>query len=219
MSELATQINIKRPTLYVLVKDLQQRGYVTAIPQGKRKLYDATPPTVFEQHIAMQTQGLKEVLPSLLATRQKTQMLPEITVIMHEDELRKLYASIYDSIRNKELVWFLTSIGDVERHMPWVLEEFLASLTSTENPHVRELLRWDNPGKAYTRKLRIAGHTHPCGLLQKGIAIRNDLVLWKDHIAVISVTKRPWALIITDSSIFSTVQALYEFAWATRKER
>lgn len=219
ISDLAKNTDIKRPTLYALVRHLSRQGYLSTTHVGKRILYDAVAPTVFEEHMARQTEELKERMPSLTSARQKTQILPDISIVGNDNGLRKMYTSIYKRVSEGEEICFLTSVDDAERYAPWVLQGYLTSVRSALYPQVRELLRWDNAGKTYARNIRAAGFTHPCGLLKKGIHIRNDLILWKNNVVLVSFQKRPWALHINNPLIFSTMQALFDLAWATRKER
>jgi len=64
ISDLAKRTDIKRPTLYAIIGTLLKDGYVTQTQFGKRTVYDAATPDIFEKKMQEQEEEMKRIVPS-----------------------------------------------------------------------------------------------------------------------------------------------------------
>jgi predicted transcriptional regulator len=75
---VAHKAGIKRPTAYVILDELIQKGAVFMVPRTKKKLYRATPAQNLFELYESRLQKAKEVLPKIQATSKQESYKPQV---------------------------------------------------------------------------------------------------------------------------------------------
>ena len=81
MLALAKKTGIKRPTLYLILDNLINRGIVALVPQEKKRLYIALSPERIAQDLADRTRSLQEVLPRMMAMFKNQSEQPNVQML------------------------------------------------------------------------------------------------------------------------------------------
>jgi DNA-binding MarR family transcriptional regulator len=216
ISALARLSGEKRSTTHYLLERLLRRGLVIRGRRGKRSLFDAQRPQRLLSIARERERTLEGIIPQLEAMRHGRQPQPTISVFDGEHALHGLYRDIYDHLgKGAE---FLTSINDLETHLPLAARAYVNSLRALPKPQVRELIWDEHKGRQWIRMLRKQKFHHPCRLLECTDAVRNDFVIFGNRVAIFSFRKRPTAIVIDDPDVASTMKALYAFAWECGRE-
>lgn len=84
-SSIAKRANLKRPTTYVVLTELEKRGIVSHLTKKKTRYYRAMHPEVLYETHRRRLEGLKHALPSLIKLRSSTDVQPEIAVYQGQD--------------------------------------------------------------------------------------------------------------------------------------
>src|SRR3989338_5124337 len=93
---IADQAQIKRPTAYVILENLIDKGMVVKIPRLRKKLYAAKSPDEFFAEAEERFKMSKTVLPQLMAMADKTG--PQFKTVYYERE-RGIRTMISESVK------------------------------------------------------------------------------------------------------------------------
>lgn len=88
VSDIARRARLKRPTVYVILKELEQRAAVSPLRRGAVLTYHAVHPHTVCEQIEEQTRRLREVLPELAALGAVADPRPELSVFEGDRGLR-----------------------------------------------------------------------------------------------------------------------------------
>jgi DNA-binding MarR family transcriptional regulator len=214
ISAIARFSNERRSTARYTIEGLLKKGLLQLSRRGRRTFYDAQRPGKLLTLLHEQERELKDLLPKLEALRSQKEPLTQVSIQEDMENVRALYAEIYEYLDAPGGVSFLASMRDIEKYAPFALEMHLHILCSRERYSVRELVLDDAEGRRWIRLLRSRGLRHPCRLLPPPLAIANDFALFGTHVGLFSFQKRLSAVVIDDPRIAGTLRALYEIAWA-----
>src|ERR1035438_9680580 len=64
---IASKANIKRPTTYLILEDLQRKGMVSVIPREKKVMYTAESPEKLITDLNKKQELVKQFMPNMLA--------------------------------------------------------------------------------------------------------------------------------------------------------
>ena len=79
-SELAQKTDIKRPTVYVMLESLEEKGLVSETTEGKRTRYQAEPPERLETYVQRRKQELEEQ-----SKRLEDDVIPQLKSMQKEE--------------------------------------------------------------------------------------------------------------------------------------
>ncbi len=103
-STIARRSGIKRPTTYVLLEEMQQKGLVGHIKRGKLLFYSVVDPRMFVESQHHKYRELERSLPELLKLHSRFEAVPQMTLFEGKEGLIKI---MEDTLKtsNEILVW------------------------------------------------------------------------------------------------------------------
>jgi|GEM_PF-1162598 sugar-specific transcriptional regulator TrmB len=216
IAELAKKANLKRPTAYLVVDALLQKGFLVAIPHGKKVRYKPENPEKIQEKIEKMRRALDTSLPEMKALFDAQHVQPKIVFYDTKEGIHKLYEEIF---RSKE-IWSVFSP-----------DSFHAVFTKEELAHYIRLLDraggvihdvFENTKGAYafaTEPKYVA--VSEARVLPKGKKVRSDVLIAGNKVAFVSFNTLIGVL-IEDESIALTlrlvVRSLFENSAPMREE-
>jgi len=207
--QIAKQAQIKRPTTYLVLDSLKQKGLVSEIPEKSRTLYAPESPEALEQTVKHALSDFHELLPVLKSSFSRGTK-PTIRYYDDKDVIENLY---YNEIfPAKKLYFYGTSVKKINEIWPGMFEQWEGywwPKKKKSGHRVLEIVDNDPEDIAYAkqcagkREVRIAprGKTF---LADSGIA---------DNKIIITSFDPVFAVVIESSQLADTYRALVELAW------
>lgn len=101
---------VKRSTTYVVLKDLEEKGFVFEVPKEDKKRYRPRPPeTIFEKK-EERLQEAKEALPELQALEKEGNTKPHVLFFEGKDGIQEVFDYKIENMADKELPNFMCTM-------------------------------------------------------------------------------------------------------------
>lgn len=217
IQELARKSDIKRSTVYEMVKNLQPMGLISEAIRGKRSVYIASEPETLKRNIIQKEKILKEILPELKTLNNTGFIKPKITYHEGKDGLRQIYNLALET-KTKKVAW----VSPIKSIMETVGEKFLEEhieKRAKEKYWVRSIQITDQQVNTY-KYLNPATFDITFRMVKfspPGMDIQNTIGIWDNKVAVISSRKEGFGFIIESEDYKNTMLALYELLWGISK--
>ncbi|MDO8462682.1 MAG: helix-turn-helix domain-containing protein [bacterium] len=208
--EIAKSTRLSRPATYTAIGTLGERGLMSTVQQGKRKLFAAEHPDRLlhyakrkEQELHEQVADLGRSLPEL-ALRVGGEK-PVVKSFVGKEGLHAI-AEDYSAVRPREILE-MTNI-----------DAMLAVLTRDDLAPMRNALKHMG---TRVRGLYHGAHVQQSSLPQSPTRIlpeqyasfRGHVGIYGDHVALATFTGKLHSVIIENAEVANTIRALFEMAW------
>ena len=213
ISAIAKKSQVKRPTAYYIIEELEKRGYINKIIKGKRFFYKTTHPRNFLNDLDKQKKAFESILPQLeiLFYRQNTQ--PKIKFFEGKNGLKQIYEEMLSTPKN---IYTIFSFDD-----------FLKVFNDSDNKYFFEILR-KNGGRLHDlviqttlAKQSVKQEKYRQGVakikfLPEDLIIKTDFLVRDNKLAIISFDSLI-GLIIDDENVATSQKNLFKYLWGTIK--
>ncbi|KKQ04014.1 MAG: Transcriptional regulator, TrmB [Candidatus Moranbacteria bacterium GW2011_GWF1_36_4] len=187
IQDLAEKADIKRSTVYEILKKLEPMGLITESIKGKRKTYIASGPEKLKKNIKEKEQLINHILPELKSLNNTGNIKPKITYYEGRDGLRQIYNLALETT-TKKVDW----VSPIRAVMDTVGEKFL---------------------EEYIEKRAKEKYWIP----PPGIDIPNTMAIWDNKVAVISTRKEGFGFIIESTDYTRSMKVFYDLLWNISK--
>lgn len=213
--QIAGKAGINRPTTYVQIESLKQRGLVEVMTKGKKSLFVAKEPTSLEamlereaKEIEVHKAELAKVLPQLQTMFDLAGKKPVVRYFEGIDGLRQMQ-ELFLKCKTREL-WGINSVDAVTDVFPAHFQDFTprrvragikarAIYTSSRGA----ILPASDPNTLRETRFMDA----------KQMPFTADVTIFDDSVALASLSGMISGTIITHRDLASSFRALYEILW------
>lgn len=204
---IAAKAGIKRPTTYLILDQLQQKGMVSVIPRVKKALYTAESPEKLAGDLKKKEELLKSSLPNLLALYNAKKEKPQVQLFEGIEGIKQ----VYDKIFAGGEVWFF---GTAEKIMKIDFQAALNFLrrSAQQGIKVRDLLSQSQENYAYAREAQ-KSKTYELRFVPKDMNFPTDSAIFGDSVVFFSFRPQIFAVLLTSSEIAQSLRALHQLAW------
>lgn len=209
---IADKAGIKRPTAYIILKQLENKGLVSLVPRARKVLYAAESPEKIISNLARQQELMKQFLPNMLAVYNTKKEKPQVLLFEGKEAVREVYEKILNA---KQVDFFATTkdIVSVYPDYPKRLEQKALEKKLT----VRELLtRTPEDIKFADNITHSANYQHR--FTPAGQEFFTDNVLFDGNVVFFSYEPRIFAVQIQSQGIYQSLQTLFNLAWQNADE-
>lgn len=218
---ISRQADLKRPSVYLLLDDLEARGLVTRTRKGKKTLFKAENPKRLLTNLKIQEELARDTIPSLAAIHNLDPKKPNIKIAEGAQGVRNVYGGIFtymSSHPGEELLIYGSLKAAAQKFAPEVVDFFSKEMGKSKNK-VRELGNDDPETRRYFRKAKRANANHELRLVRPGTQpFEADNMLYGNTLVILSVDEQIFATIIESAAIANTYRALFELAWRAGKK-
>lgn len=217
IQNLTKKSEIKRSTVYEMIKNLKSIGLISETVKGKRRLFIASEPESLKRNIKAKEQLLNEIMPSLKSIDNTGLTKPKITFYEGRDGLRDIYRKTLET-KSKLALW----ISPVQDIFETVGEDFLIKYinerakreiwiksihVTSKNVSDYKLLSPNTYEKTF-RKVRF---TPP------DINISNTVAIWDNKTSITNSRKEGLGLIIESEDYANMMRTFHELLWNISK--
>ena len=217
---IAKDSSLKRPTVYLILDDLEAMGLVNKIKKNKKTLYQAKPPDNLVESLSEKLNLAKNSLSALKAIHNLDPEKPNIKIAEGVNGVRNVYNGIFYYLShhpNEELLIFGALKDAAENFQTSVIDYFYETMSKSKNP-IREIGNDDHETRMYYRKSVALNPRHEIRLIRdEGIFTQTDNMLYGNTLIIFSVKKEIFATIIESASIAETYRTLFNMALRSGK--
>lgn len=209
---ISKKAGLKRPTVYLILDSLIEKGLIILMPKEKKNFYIAEKPLKFLDLLKEREKNLKELLPNLSALYQKGEYKPDIRYYEGKEALENIYMEI---IKAPEIWFFATSAKLFNETYPEIYEMGLA-IFERQKTKTREIVSSELFDLKYAKK-----YNNPplrnIRVLPKDLIWHADSAIYEGKLAIFSL-KKFFAIIIENEDIVESYKTIFELCWRSAKE-
>lgn len=205
---IAQKAGIKRPTAYVTLKTLQEKGLIEVIPKGTTTFYQAVEPEKILGDFEEKVRGFKDALPELLSLVNVAPHKPRVRFY----EGKKAILGLYEKeIFSAGEIIGVVSMKDVRSMISRDEELGLLRLMKANGVHLRDLLEDSPEAREYLQEKNRLG-LGETKFLPKNMQFNVDLLVYGNTVAMISPQNK-MAVLIEDAAIAGAQRQFLELLW------
>ena len=208
---IAKKANLKRPTCYLILEDLLNKGLVSVVKTRGGVIYEVSNPEIILSKHKTQQHEIEEIIPQLKALANLSQDKPKIEVFEGKEGINTVYQMIAES---KEVMYW----ADVEAfydEYKWIFD-LTEQLILKKKLKLRELMS-NSPKAIELAKKRISQGQQ--AKISQNHPFYNDNAIFDDKVAIFSFKKDSlFTILVQDKEIANSFKSLYELAWETGLE-
>lgn len=210
--DIAEEVGMNRTAVYDNLRFLEERGYVTTLHQGKRKVFVPLHPKELYKKFDQQREQLKDLLPDLLALYAEKAQQPFVQLFTGPLAAREVYEDIL-RVTKKEYHYFAARHStyrniDATASKKWVERRVKKGIESYSLRVRDEEMRHDpifDEEATYLRHIRY---------LPGYVDLRSTVYIYENNIAVISSQGEGMASITYSPDLAYTLRQLFQFLWS-----
>lgn len=212
ISNIANRAKVKRPTCYLIIDQLLEKGLIIKVPQGRRVFYKALPPKKYLKTLESKKDSFEKLLPQLNAMFASASNQPKVRFFEGKEGLRSLYQEMLATSKSIYSIFsyddFLTVFSQQENADFFSLIEksggmFYDMVKST--PTTKKALKQETFRKSKNVRVK---------LLPQDFEFKTDLVVSGNKTAMISFGSLV-GVIIEDLDIAQMQQSMIKYLWKT----
>lgn len=217
---IAKFAGLKRPTVYLILDDLEARGLVSKTKEIKKNLYKAEDPKRLVTDFRGKQELADSILPSLKAIYNLDPEKPNIKIGDGVLSVRNAYNGIFTYLSNhtnEELLIF-GSLKDASEYFEQeVVSQFYETMAKSQG-RIREIGNDDHETRKYYRASRRLNANHDIRLIRnEGAFWKADNMLYGNTLVIFSVKDQVFVITIESSNIATTYRTLFNMAWRSGK--
>jgi HTH-type transcriptional regulator, sugar sensing transcriptional regulator len=218
---IAVETGIKRSTVYLVMKRLIEKNFARMSIVGKRKSYFAVDPKKMVENIEKKKRSLEEIIPLLKEQYRSHKEKPKVIFYEGREGVEKLYEEIALNEMEKELLWF-SSQQDLFEEFAGSSALLENSVTDLSKEKVRIIVNPTKTDREYAKRVntdkkyrgRIKARVLPKHLL----FVHSDNCIFENKLAIFSIKRDYFAIVIESMDIANTYRALFELAWESAEK-
>ncbi len=214
VASMATLTSIKRPTCYLIIDNLIQKGLITVMPRGRKSLYCAESPERIIKNMEKQVELAKKVTPVLQQIKSKDMPTPTIKFFTGRLGVEAIYSDVLKS-DSKELLSMtpakqIVEVVGANFFNDWIKKRvekkiFSKTLVPIKDKNNSVIVSTNEKEMRETR------------YLPKDFNLETTLGVYGDKVAFFSSQKDNIGFIIKSQEFSNTMKAFFENLWDEAK--
>jgi len=217
IQNLTKKSEIKRSTVYEMIRNLKLMGLILETTKGKRRLFIASEPENLKRSIKSKERILNNILPELIAISNVGFIKPKITFYEGKDGLREIYHNTL-KIKGNVVLWVSSTQNIAETVGKEFLEKYIEKRTKkgirTKSLHITSKGMYDykylNPA-TYKETLREVRFAPP------EIVFPNTIAIYDNSVSIINSKKESFGFIIESADYAQSMKVFYDLLWNISK--
>lgn len=209
---IAKRSGIKRPTAYVVLQSLVEKGFASRVIKGKKTLYAPQNPNKLITETELRLKELQETVPILETMFRKKRDKPRIKIFEGKDELDRAYDDLF--IIKGEALFMSTNKLSMEAFPRSYEKQGLIARSSEFR--IREILDESQESLEYANK--VSGEYHEVRFIPKKLLPFDvDIGIFGNHTLITSVKNEYFTIDIESKEIAKAFRVIFEMMWLSAK--
>jgi len=211
--QVSRKAGVKRPTAYLVLSDLEAKGFVSRITKGKKTLFAPQHPKKILTEAEIKLNEIKSALPQFEAMLNKSDDRPRIMIYEGKDALDRAYDDVFIV---KGEVLFMNNTALVEDVFERTLNKWNYA-TLSENFLLREIIDDSEASHLYASK--VSGKYRHIRFMPKEFSpFATEVAIFGNNTLITSGKKEYFTVKIESKDIADAFRAMFEAMWLLSKE-
>ena len=217
---IARLSELKRPTVYLILDELEKRGLISRVKKEHKVLFKAESPDHLLSELNEKQEITKNILPSLKAIYNLDPEKPTIKIAEGISGVKNVYQEIFIYLSkhpDQELIIY-GSLKDTLEHFESQTVDYFYRLMGRSKNKVREIGNDDHDTRRYYRASVKVNPNHEIKLIRnEGCFFQTDNMIYGNNLVIFSVKQQIFVTTIESANICKTYRPLFEMAWRSGK--
>lgn len=206
--QLAEQAELKRPTAYGIIEELEKKGLFSVIPRGKKRLFLAENPEHVLAMLKAREKSFIQALPELAMLYQTGGSKPRVKFYEGVEGLKAMYI---DTLESKETILVYNNVAEMWGAIP---KDFKKEYVKERvKRHIRdkcicsatpETMEYSKKDKEELREMIFVP--------KENFSFQNEIDIYNDKVAIFSFPEKI-GVIIESKKIAETQKMIFQLAW------
>jgi len=206
---IAKRAGVKRPTCYVTLANLFERGLVTKIEKKTTTYFAAESPKVILNKYKEKIANFEDLIPFFEA-KSNIGPKPKIRYYEGKEELLNIYLKVIHP--SKEMYFFGTDIGKLMSAFPKLIDEYEKSVYGGKKIYM-EIISNDQNARAYAKKY---GAKRPVKIMPDDLPVHADVAITENKLFIVSLDNL-FGVLIESEDLAKTFKNFFLLAWRAAK--
>lgn len=207
-TKLAKEMNIKRTTIYPILKRLIEQNIVTEYKQGKKSVFTPIRPNKLVSNFENKVRKLLEIVPFLENMQSKNTHEYGVRFLQSKKELKSFYENILDDYKNDEYCVIGSATTWINMDRDFFLD--YRKRRAQRNIKVKLLLSSDSKTEE--------GQDDPSLLreykyLPEKYNFKSTIDIYKDRVVIVGPDVKALAVIIAIPPMVDIFKIMFEYMW------
>ena len=211
--QISKKSGIKRPTAYLILHSLEEKGFISKVLKGKKTLYSPQHPQKLVVEAELRLKELQGVVPQLESLLDKEGGKPRVMIYEGKEQLDRAYD---ESFIQKGENLYIGSIGLSMEMFPRSFKKFELKTLSPEF-RVREIVDESEEGRRFAEEAR--GPYRSIRFIPKELLpFETDIGIFGNNVIITSAKKEYFTVKIESEEIARAFRTIFEMMWQAAKE-
>lgn len=211
--EISRKSGVKRPTAYLVLRTLEEKGFISRVIRGKKTFFSPQHPRKLVTEAELRLKEVEEVVPQLESLFHKGAGKPRVLIYEGKEELDRAYDEWF--VVKGELAYMGTLKLSVEA-FPRTYQKLQYVILSPEF-RIRELIDESEEARAYVKNVR-GPHREVRLIPQEFLPFEVDIGIFGNRTLITSVRKEYFTIGIEGDEMARAFRTIFEVMWRTAKE-
>ena len=208
---ISEKSGIKRPTCYLILNDLLNKGVVSVVQTVGGIVYKAANPEIIVGKLEIQKKKFESILPQLNALANISENKPKIELFEGKQGINSVYQIIAKEAKE---VRYWGNANLIYEEYKWIFD-LTNDLIYKNKIIVKDLLSNDKIDLELAKKRKELGQEIR---ISPNSPFANDNAIFNNKIAIFSLKKEAlFAILIESQEIAESFRVLYDLAWNSAK--
>jgi len=204
--KIAKKAGVKRPTAYVVLDNLTEKGFVSKIEKGNKTQYTAEDPNAILNKYQQRLDDFSGLLPYFRAKFNKGKK-PKIKFYEGREALMEIYTKVI--FPSDTVYYFGSDLDKLEKRLPGLLGLWEATASRKPKKDHREINLMSKAALAYVKRSKDPKRMR---FMPKELLVYTDSAITNDKFFVVSLNNL-FGVLIESEDIARTYKSLFELAW------
>lgn len=210
-TSVAKRSGIKRPTAYLILEELAEKGLITLSPGKKVRQYQAVDPSVILIRKKTDLRNFADMIPYLQTMGNKGGAAPKIHYIADRDGI----LNVYESLNYAKESFCISSYAEIERNFPGTVSRWISGYEKRHyTANVRHMIPESLTDIAYGKQLQDVGQT----VRMFPRPFDTDIVITENKISISSLQDVPFLVLIESEKLARSLRPIFDFVWDAGKD-
>ncbi|HWQ59645.1 MAG TPA: helix-turn-helix domain-containing protein [Candidatus Fimivivens sp.] len=211
VSTVSKRSGIKRPTTYVILEELAQKGYATLSPGKKILSYQAVDPSVILIQKRTDLKNFAEMVPFLQTIGNKGGAAPKIHYIADKEGILNMYESL--NFAKESLC--ISSYAQIDAQFPGIVDFWIKGYEKKSYKTTVKHMIPDSPNDlAFGKRFKAAGQD----VRVFPRAFDTDIVITENKVALSSLSDTPFLVLIESEKLARSLRPIFDLVWEAGSE-
>ena len=224
MQDISKQAGVNRATTYLMVEMLTERGLMSSIERGAKKLFTAEPPERLKQLVRTEEErvrgareSLDKILPELSVLLQSAPERPRVRFYEGLEGLEAMRADFFVSSKKHELL-LISAADDYHRIVGLARRLPHAKRIERTRGLERSIFTSAKPAEELKKTIPSVDRIERYRIPEKKYPLAGEIAVYGEKIALLSYRGKVMGVLIESPYLAQTVGSLFNLAWETAKK-